>query len=127
MAVGTDPPEDLWVDDEAGPIVRPYAMTGGRTRPKGQFDLVALVVATQGASAAAASMDPEHAAIMTICQSAQSVAEISAHLDLPLGIVRVLLGDLRERGLIMVRDLKQTTQLPSENVLKAVLSGLRSL
>lgn len=127
MVAGADPPEDLWVDDAAGPIVRPYAMTGGRTRPKGQFDLVALVVATQGASAVASSMDPEHAAIMTICQSPQSVAEISAHLDLPLGIVRVLLGDLRERGLIMVRDIKQTTQLPSEHVLKAVLSGLRSL
>lgn len=127
MVAGEDPPDDLWVDGEAGPIVRPYAMTGGRTRPKGQFDLVALVVATHGVSAVAGSMEPEHAAIMTICQIPQSVAEISAHLDLPLGIVRVLLGDLRERGLVRVRDINQTTKLPSEHVLKAVLSGLRSL
>jgi hypothetical protein len=103
-------------------------MTRGRTRPSsGDFDLIALIVATQSAPAGVSGLGPEHLAIVAMCARPQSVAEISAHLDLPVGIVRVLLGDLLDGGLILVREPRRTTQLPSEPVLKAVISGLRSL
>ncbi|MDQ1646335.1 MAG: hypothetical protein QOJ50_2519 [Cryptosporangiaceae bacterium] len=128
MAPVEDPSENVWLDEDAGPVVRPYAMTRGRTRPSsGDFDLIALIVATQSSPAGVAGLGPEHLAIVAMCARPQSVAEISAHLDLPVGIVRVLLGDLLDGGLILVREPRRTTQLPSEPVLKAVISGLRSL
>jgi DNA-directed RNA polymerase specialized sigma24 family protein len=126
--VTPDAAADLWLDDDAGPVVRPYAMTQGRTRPTaGEFDLIALVVATQPVSAALVGLGPEHTVILTLCQHPLSVAEISAHLDLPVGTVRVLLGDLLAKGLVLARDPKPVAQLHSQRVLKAVINGLRSL
>ncbi|HEV7897619.1 MAG TPA: DUF742 domain-containing protein, partial [Planosporangium sp.] len=93
----------------------------------GDFDLIALVAATQPAPTAVVGLGPEHTAIVVLCQQPLSVAELSAHLDLPVGIIRVLLGDLLARGLIVARDPKSVVQLHNERVLKAVLDGLRSL
>ena len=123
-----DAPEEAWYDDEAGPVVRPYAVTGGRTRPTaGDFDLITLVVATQPVGSVREPLNPEHSAILRLCQRPQSVAEVSAHLDLPVGIVRVLLGDLLDRGLILARGPNASAAQPSQRVLKAVINGLRSL
>jgi hypothetical protein len=118
----------MWLDEDAGPVVRPYAMTRGRTRPSsGEFDLIALIVAIQPVAAVAAELGPEPTAIIGLCQHPTSVAEISAHLDLPVGIVRVLLGDLLDSGFILTREPRKLSTLPSEPILKAVISGLRSL
>jgi hypothetical protein len=128
MAEKEDTDENLWLDEHAGPVVRPYAMTQGRTRPTtGEFDLIALVVATQPMPAASAGLGPEHAEILGLCQHPMSIAEISAHLNLPIGIIRVLLGDLLAKGLILAREPKSVAQLHSQRVLKAVINGLRSL
>ncbi|WP_020522326.1 DUF742 domain-containing protein [Catelliglobosispora koreensis] len=110
-----------WVDKEAGPIVRPYAMTSGRTQPvQGAFDLFSMVVAL--ASLSIQDTQPESAAIMRMCQKPVSVAELAAHLDLPAGTVKVLLGDLLARQLIV-------TRAPdfSSSDLEAVIHGLQSL
>jgi hypothetical protein len=121
-------PENVWLDDDAGPVVRPYAMTRGRTRPSsGEFDLISLVVATRLASTMDVGLGPEHIAIVTLCRHPLSVAELAAHLDLPVGIVRVLLGDLLDKGVILVREPQPATQLSGEGVFKAVINGLRSL
>ncbi|HYU86172.1 MAG TPA: DUF742 domain-containing protein [Kribbellaceae bacterium] len=123
-----DTPENAWLDNEAGPVVRPYAMTGGRTRPRsGEFDLISLVVATRPVSTMDLGLGPEHLAIMDLCRHPISVAEVAAHLDLPVGIVRVLLGDLLDKRLILAREPQHVTQLPGEGVFKAVINGLRSL
>jgi hypothetical protein len=123
-----DPPEDTWVDDDAGPVVRHYAMTHGRTRPtRGDFDLVTLVVATRTVSAADVGIQPELADIVRLCQDPLSVAELAARLDRPIGTVRVLLGDLLDRGLIRTRSSVPAAALPTERVFKAVLDGLRAL
>src|SRR5262245_24917073 len=90
-----------WLDREAGPVVRPYAMTGGRVRPvSGGFDLVAFVVAVPFDGPLPVHLQPEHRAILGITRDPLSVAEIAAHLDLALGVVRVLLGDLLAERLI---------------------------
>ena len=121
-------PEDLWLDEKAGPVVRPYAMTRGRTRPiTGKFDLIALVAATQPVSSVRTGLGPEHLMIMTLCQQPVSVAEVSARLDLPVGVVRVLLGDLLDDGLILLRGPRAANQPPSRGTLEAVINGLRSL
>ena len=123
------PAEDEWVDDHAGPVVRPYAVTGGRARPvTGSFDLISLVTATRADAGSEAGLGPEHVAIVGLCQRIQSVAEVAAHLDLPVGTVRVLLGDLVARNLVEVREPRATSAgLPDESVFEAVINGLRAL
>ncbi len=128
MSATEDSIEDRWVDDHAGPVVRPYAVTRGRARPvTGKFDLISLVLATRATAPGEVGLGPEHLAIIRHCQRALSVAEIGARLDLPLGTVRVLLGDLLERNLIQVREPRQLTTLPDDSVFEAVINGLRAL
>jgi hypothetical protein len=123
-----EPPERIWVDDEAGPVVRHYARTSGRTRPvRGEFDLITLVMTTRAAATGDISLQPEHQRIVTLCRNPTSVAELATHLDVPVGTVRVLLGDLLDRGYIRTRSPGPATHLPNERVFKAVLDGLRSL
>ncbi|MER7752149.1 DUF742 domain-containing protein [Kitasatospora sp. NPDC097643] len=123
-----------WYDDEAGPLVRPYAMTRGRTRPGGQrFDLIALVVCDLPDPALSPdtpepSAGPEQTLILGLCRGTpQSVAELAAELDLPVGVVRVLLGDLLAAGLIRVSRPVPPALLPDERILQEVIHGLRAL
>lgn len=130
--------EGQWYDAEAGPLVRPYAMTGGRTKPGPhgvRFDLIALVVVDpaggdgDGAGGAAGPpLGPEHRALLGLCRSeTQSVAELAAEADLPVGVVRVLLGDLLEAGHVKVSRPVPPAQLPDERILREVIEGLRAL
>jgi hypothetical protein len=118
-----------WVDGAAGPVVRPYAMTGGRVVPASdKFDVVAMVVANRAAlSDVGYGLQPEHRAILACAREPLAVAEVAAHLDLALGVVRVLLGDLLGQGLIEMYHPPAEGRLPSESVLKAVINGLRAL
>lgn len=123
---------EQWVDDHAGPVVRPYAMTRGRTQPsRGRFNVISLVRSTGAPTAVEMGIGPEHVSIVRMCQRPLSVAEIAAHLDLPLGTVRVLLGDLLERKLVQVREPQQATNvsdgLPDDSVFEAAINGLRAL
>ena len=123
-----EPPDAVWLDDEAGPVVRHYAMTLGRTRPtRGDFDLITLVMATRPVTSGDLGLQPEHDSILRHCQGPVSVAEIATRLDRPVGTIRVLLGDLLDRGFIRTRSPVPATQMPTERVFKAVLDGLRSL
>ncbi|QCX80895.1 hypothetical protein C9F11_36560 [Streptomyces sp. YIM 121038] len=122
-----------WYDSEAGPLVRPYAMTGGRTRPASngvRFDLIALVSLTEGAVRPGddVTLGPEHRVLLHLCRAeTQSVAELAAGADLPVGVVRVLLGDLLEEGRVQVRRPVPPAQLPDETILREVIDGLRAL
>ncbi|MFC6930219.1 DUF742 domain-containing protein [Actinomadura yumaensis] len=93
-------PEEWWVDESAGPVVRPFAVARGRTRhASADFDLLAEVVSAGRGGA----RTPEDERILELCGAPLSVAELASDLALPLGVVRVLLGDLLDRGLILVR------------------------
>ncbi|MEW2050767.1 DUF742 domain-containing protein [Streptomyces sp. NBC_00377] len=121
-----------WYDNEAGPLVRPYAMTGGRTRPGPtgvRFDLIALVTLDPGAPGTdGVPLGPEHRTLIGLCRKeTQSVAELSAGADLPVGVVRVLLGDLLELGCVTVSRPVPPAQLPDERILREVIEGLRAL
>ncbi|MFD4505409.1 DUF742 domain-containing protein [Streptomyces sp. NPDC058457] len=126
-------PGSQWYDSEAGPLVRPYAMTGGRTRPGPtgvKFDLIALVTLDPGAAGADddTALGPEHRALVDLCRlETQSVAELAAGADLPVGVVRVLLGDLLELGRVTVSRPVPPAQLPDERILREVIEGLRAL
>jgi hypothetical protein len=122
-----DPPEERWIDDEAGPIVRPFAVIQGRTQPAGDtFDLMA-VIRTTGRSADPALLEPEHKAIMRACHRPIAVVDLSFEVDLPLGVVRVLLGDLRDQELIWVNLPPAPGARPDDRTLREVINGLRRL
>jgi hypothetical protein len=106
-----DHPEHHWLDDDAGPVVRPYTVTGGRARP----------------ATGALGLQPEHRAILSLTRRAQSVAEIAGQLDLPIGVVRVLVGDLLEANLVSTFDSDNSLNPPDEHTLQAVIDGLRAL
>jgi Protein of unknown function (DUF742) len=118
---------DMWMDREAGPVVRPYALTRGRTQPAGAaFGLIDLVTAAATRTADSRGLGPEHRRLIGLCRRPIAVADLASETDLPLGVVRVLLGDLRERGLISVADQVERGSR-EENVLRSVLDGLRAL
>lgn len=121
-----------WFDDEAGPVVRPYAMTRGRTTSEGQhrLDLIAVVVTEPdtGDPDSDPTLSPEHVEIVGLCRDVpQSVAELAAELDLPIGVVRVLVGDLVHAELVHVTRPVPPAELPDESVLRDVINGLRAL
>jgi hypothetical protein len=117
-----------WLDRDAGPIVRPYAMTSGRTRPvRGAFDLVSIVRTTGRPAVGGAGLGPEAAEIIRMCRIPLSVVEIAARLDLPVGTVKVLLGDLLDQELIYSRNPVPGAAAPTESILEAVMHALRSL
>ncbi|MFJ4788185.1 DUF742 domain-containing protein [Streptomyces sp. NPDC088794] len=121
-----------WFDDDAGPVVRPYAMTRGRTSSPGQhrLDLIAVVLTEPQADdpEGDSMLSPEHVDIVDLCRDTpQSVAELAAELDLPIGVVRVLIGDLVNGEFVHVTRPVPPAELPDESILRDVISGLRAL
>ncbi|MFC4588926.1 DUF742 domain-containing protein [Sphaerisporangium corydalis] len=118
---------ERWLDQEAGPLVRPYTVTRGRTRPTGPaFDMVAIVRAVSGARFPA-GLGPEHARVLRLCAQPTSVVDLASESGLSLGVVRVLLGDLRDQKLVTVRPPATISQLPEERLLREVIQGLQAL
>jgi hypothetical protein len=126
---------DSWKRRESGPVVRPYALTGGRTEPAdGEvLDLIAVVVATSpagGRNAAGtdpARRTPEHRKIIDLAQQPTTVADIASGTRLPVGVVRVLLADLTMQGAIKVVRQRPAREMPSDDLLREILNGLRAL
>ena len=119
--------DEFWLDAQAGPVVRPYALTQGRTRHSGEsFDLVATVMATH-ASADVAVLAPEHLSVLRLAWMPTTVADIASDLDLPLGVVRVILADLREFGLVVISTPVVLAERVDRHTLREVLHGLRGL
>ena len=118
--------EELF-DDADGSLVRPYAMTGGRTRSDTLgLDLITLVVAMH--QVIEIDIEPEYERIIDACQFPTSVVEVAAKVDLPLQVVKVLLSDLINQRLIIFRSpVESTNERPSQHVLQAVLDGIRKL
>jgi hypothetical protein len=119
--------------DSSGPVVRPYAVTSGRTRPSGTaIDLVAVVSASRTASLTELEpeldpkLGPEHLRALQSCRLPIAVADLAVDLDLPVGVVRILVGDLREHGLVNIRQ-PTSSGLADIAVLKEVADALRRL
>jgi hypothetical protein len=111
---------------------RLYTVTGGRSRSAQAdtltFDLVTLIVAECDPTPA---MQSEHAAILRICRYPTAVVEVASDLGLPVGIARILLGDLLAAGRITARHPRtaaaSANRMPDPDLLKQVLVGLRNL
>jgi Protein of unknown function (DUF742) len=80
--------------------VRPYVITAGRTPSGPAIPLEALVRTTERGEAAPAAY--EAARILALCRHPQSIAELSAHLGVPVGVTRVLVADLTAAELLAI-------------------------
>jgi hypothetical protein len=121
-------PEERWLDSEAGPVVRPYALIGGRTRHAGaKFDLVATVRATRKEIVDPATLSPEQMWALNLSRRPTTVADLASELNLPLGVVRILLADLRDAGFIIIRTPETGQAHRDSHILREVLNGLRAL
>src|SRR5580693_7416561 len=91
-------------------LVRPYAVTGGRTRPRTQLEIEAMVAAAHYEARDLSVLSPECQAILGFCRDWRSVAEVSA-----------------VEGLVRIHQLDHAQGRPDLNLLERVLSGLRKL
>jgi hypothetical protein len=102
-------------------------MTGGRTRSRYELAIEALVFTTPVGEERLPELAHEQQTIAAICRSVRSVAEIAAGLRVPLGVARVLVGDMADEGLVRVHQQPDRDQAPDLALLERVLSGLRKL
>jgi Protein of unknown function (DUF742) len=112
-------------DAGSEPVVRPYALTRGRTKPEHAYPLEALVVTSVSGEHYDPSRTPEAHAICRMCTHSRSVAEIAANLHVPIGVTRVIIGDMADAGLVLVHG--QSDDAPNTDLLERVLGGLRKL
>jgi len=121
-------PEPSPSDDveEAAAIVRPYSWTGGRTTSDFQLEIETMV--SVGEELYAGPIKAEYQDVMGLCENPRSVAEVAALLGIPLGVAKVLLGDMAERGLLDVHATAVVEgDVPDLGLMERVLSGLRKL
>lgn len=108
-------------------MVRPYTVTGGRTRPRYDLAIEALVSAAPYPPRDISTLTPEYRGIIDLCRTWRSVAEVSALLHLPLGVARVLIADMAHEGLLRLHQSRPADEQPDLRLLERVLSGLRKL
>ncbi len=122
-------PRDSEPSRRASPVVRPYAMTKGLSvRSLGEsasFGLIDVVVALDHEAPDGFRLSPEQRAILAMSSQPVTVADIASGLELPVGVVRMLLSDLREHGLVTVRPARAPVSDP--RLLRDIRDGLRGL
>ncbi|SDX05323.1 Protein of unknown function [Amycolatopsis xylanica] len=121
--------DERFEDPEPGSgLVRPYFRTRGRTKPTYDLAIEALVSTSEHGRILDRVRVPEHRSICDLCLDTRSVAEVAALLRLPLGVVRVLIGDVAGLGLVLVHTGSATVgDRPSIEFMERVLSGLRRI
>ncbi|WP_416756727.1 DUF742 domain-containing protein [Streptomyces sp. FW42] len=112
-----------WLDDAAGRLVRPFTVSDGRTRPTVALDLMSQV-RTTGVTPLG-YLGPEHAQALDLCRAPVPVAEVAAHLGLPVAVTKVLLADLVDCGALTDKPPAFHHHPTDRALLEAVLDGLR--
>jgi hypothetical protein len=108
--------------------LRPYLLTGGRTRPSSEdtLEIEAQVVTTDTGYLALSTLEYEQRDIVELCRTPMAVAEIAARLRLHLGVARVLVGDLLGLGHLAVRR-PDTVFQRSTDIIQRVIRGLQAI
>jgi Protein of unknown function (DUF742) len=123
----------LWLpdqpEDEPGSVARPYTITRGRTRPVGdeEIEVETLVWTTSMAASSPPTMSVHWRSVADMCQEVISVAEVGARLGVPIGVARVLVGDMAKAGLVSLQRPRHASDHPDIGLLERVLYGLRQL
>jgi hypothetical protein len=111
---------------DPGPFLRPYAMTDGRTE-RADLAIEDLIRAASAAADPLPWLSLEHRSIAIASRETLSVAELAARVDLPLGVTRVLVGDLADQGVVTVHRAPSHAGGPDLALLEQVLAGLKQL
>ncbi|BAH49999.1 DUF742 domain-containing protein [Rhodococcus opacus] len=129
-AVSERAPEPAeWAEtEETVSIVRPFILTGGRTESGVDLPLEAVIVARADGDAVVDAMPApdEPRRVFALCSEPRSVAEIASLASIPLGVARVLVGDLAAAGAVTVNETAGSTG-PDRKLMERVLDGLRKL
>jgi hypothetical protein len=113
---------------EAPQIVRAYAWTRGRTTSQFKLEIETLLTVGDRYRSTDEWLQAEYHSIAALCQQPRSVAEVAALLSIPLGVAKVLLGDMAAQGLLVVHEVAGTDgQGPDLVLMERILSGLRRL
>jgi Protein of unknown function (DUF742) len=123
---GPRPPATDDPDYAIGPVVRPFIVTGGRTRPTDERLRVETLISALPA-ALSAPLGFERQRIVQICQRPVSVAEVANGLVVPIGVARVLIADLIAERLVTVHEQAGPDEGLSRSVLERILEGVRAL
>ncbi|GAF48020.1 DUF742 domain-containing protein [Rhodococcus wratislaviensis] len=118
-----------WVaPEDTVSIVRPFILTGGRTESGVDLPLEALIVARPDGDTVVDGMPApdELRRVLALCSEPRSVAEIASLASIPLGVARVLVGDLAAAGAVTVNETAGSTG-PDRKLMERVLDGLRKL
>ncbi|HET9138018.1 DUF742 domain-containing protein [Actinophytocola sp.] len=119
------PAERLPLESEV--LIRPYARTGGRTKPNRTLALETLITTSPGpAGPDARHRSREHRMIAGLCVRPRSVAEVAALLAIPLGVARILVGDMANDGSVVLHG-SSGHRPPDLLLMQRVLDGLRHL
>jgi Protein of unknown function (DUF742) len=109
-------------------VVRPYVLTRGRTASSiGSLALHAPVLALIGPEQLRRHATPEDRRIIELCQTPTSIAELSARLGAPVGVIRVLVGDLVDAQMVRVRDTEERAEHRDVRLLERLLEGIRGI
>lgn len=114
--------DQSWLDADAGRLVRPYTVSGGRTKPSVALDLLSMVRAT--GRALKVDLTPEHSLALDLSRAPVTVAEIGAHLRLPVAVAKILLSDLIDQGAVTARPPDPAADPADRDILQRVLDGL---
>jgi hypothetical protein len=121
-------PVDQGGQEASASAVRPYAWTRGRTKSGLDLAIEALVSTSQRAKDQMGLLQVEHRAVAELCEQTRSVAEVAALLSIPLGVARVVLGDMAGLNLVTVHQTASSAgNEPDLALMERVLSGLRRL
>jgi hypothetical protein len=112
-----------WLDGDSGRLIRPYAVTNGRTSASSDLDLMSMVVAT--GSGNYGSLEPDHTQALGLCLQPTTVAEVAARLRLPAAVVKVLLSDLIECGAVRAEPPRPASDASNRVLLERLLDGLQ--
>ncbi len=117
--------ETIFIEDDDDDFIRPFLVTGGRTRSNfSNLQMETMVQASGGSH----SLRFESAQVVNICQRGPlSVAEVSAHLRIPLGTTKVLIGDLIEQGFLQTFDTVSSVENADISLIHRLAAGVRAL
>lgn len=106
--------------------IRLYALTGGRTKSQYHLLVETLISVPRYDPTLSEALMPESKALYERARSQMSIAELSAMLTIPLGVVRVLISDLASQGAVFIHPTAHTYH-HDRDVLERILSGIRQL
>jgi hypothetical protein len=112
-------------DDEADSFIRPFIVTGGRTSPL-QDNLRIETLVRSLPAALSAPLAFERRTVVELCQRPHSVAEVAARLGVPLGVAKVVIGDLIADNLMFCHESAEGGQM-SVSTIERIRDLVRAL